>query len=131
MKANVPRSYNSLSPAKRNQIVEYAYEVAREQSEKDGRIMLDLYIKMVCVTLHDAFGFGEKRLNYFLGSHKLLFKRQVRMVSNGTQIEYLDRRMKEIFKKDGFPRQFFDDMLGPAELSDEEKEKAPSRSPEL
>ena len=112
MKANVPRSYSSLSPAKRNQIVNYAQEVAREQIDHDCRIMFDLYIKMVCVTLHDAFGFGEKRLNMFLGCHKRLFNRQVRMVKNGTQIEYLNRLMSEIFKKDGFPQQFFDDMLG-------------------
>ena len=90
--------------------------------------MLDLYIKMVCVTLHDAFGFGEKRLTYFLGSHKRLFYRQRRMVADGTQIEYLNRRMAEIFRKDGFPQDFFDSMLGEVEI---EKEKAPNRSPEL
>lgn len=77
--------------------------------------MLDLYIKMVCVTLHDAFGFGEKRLTYFLGNHKRLFHRQSKMVKDGSQIEYLDRRMAEIFKKGGFPKDFFDKMIGPVE----------------
>ena len=129
MKANVPRSFRSLSSGSRKQIVEYAQDVAREQTEHDMRIVLDLYIKMVCVTLHDAFGFGEKRLTYFLGSHKRMFYRQRRMVSDGTQIEYLDRRMKEIFRKDGFPQDFFDSMLGP--VRSEEKEKAPSERPEL
>ena len=126
MKANVPKQFRSLSSGSQQKIVEYAQDVAKEQTEKDMRIVLDLYIKMVCVTLHDAFGFGEKRLTYFLGSHKRLFHRQRRMVANGTQIEYLDRRMKEIFRKDGFPQDFFDDMLGPVE-----KEKAPSERPEL
>lgn len=129
MKANVPRSFRSLSSGSRKKIVEYAEDVAREQTQHDMRIVLDLYIKMVCVTLHDAFGFGEKRLTYFLGSHKRLFHRQRRMVENGTQIEYLDRRMKEIFKKDGFPQDFFDEMLGL--VGSEEKEKAPSKSLEL
>ena len=129
MKANIPRSFRSLSSGSRKQIVEYAQDVAREQTQHDMRIVLDLYIKMVCVTLHDAFGFGEKRLTYFLGCHKRLFHRQRRMVANGTQLEYLDRRMKEIFKKDGFPQEFFDDMLGP--VGSEEKEKAPSERPEL
>ena len=77
--------------------------------------MLDLYIKMVCVTLHDAFGFGEKRLNMFLGNHRRLFSKQQRMVKNNTQIEYLNKRMTEIFRKDGFPQSFFDDMLGKLE----------------
>ena len=129
MKANVPRSFRSLSSGSRKQIVEYAQDVAREQTERDMRIVFDLYIKMVCVTLHDAFGFGEKRLTYFLGCHKRLFYRQRRMVANGTQLEYLDRRMKEIFKKDGFPQEFFDDMLGA--VGSEQKEKAPSECPEL
>ena len=128
MRANVPKSYRSLPLSQRNQIVEYSQQVAKEQIEKDGRIMLDLYIKMVCVTLHDAFGFGKKRLTYFLGCHKRLFYRQRRMVADGTQIEYLNRRMAEIFRKDGFPQEFFDSMLGEV---DTEKEKAPSRSPEL
>ena len=87
-----------------------------ETTQKDARIMLDLYIKMVCVTLHDAFGFGERRLIRFLGNHRRLFDRQMRMVKAGTQLEWLDKRMAEIFHKDGFPQEFFDKMLGPVEV---------------
>ena len=116
MKANVPRAWQSLPNAQRKSIEEYCQRVAREAameaSQKDARIILDLYIKMVCVTLHDAFGFGEKRLTMFLGNHRRLFGRQSRMVRDGTQIEYLDQRMAEIFKKNGFPKDFFDKMLG-------------------
>ena len=119
MRANVPVSYDRLPKAQKKRIAEYcksvAYEAAQQTCEKDMRIMLDLYIKMVCVTLHDAFGFGEKRLNMFLGNHKRLFHRQRKMVRNGTQVEYLDRRMAEIFKKEGFPQGFFDEMLGPVD----------------
>lgn len=121
MKARVPKApkpWERLPSSQREQIVEHARNVAREQTEKDARIMLDLYIKMVCVTLHDAFGFGEKRLNMFLGNHKRLFHRQRRMVQNGTQLEYLDRRMAEIFRKNGFPQSFFDEMLGEVEKED-------------
>jgi hypothetical protein len=115
MKANVPRAWENLPHAQRKRIEEYALKIAREQNEKDGRIMLDLYIKMVCVTLHDAFGFGEKRLTMFIGNHRRLFKRQCRMVQDNTQIEYLNQRMAEIFKKNGFPQHFFDEMLGAVE----------------
>ena len=112
MKSNTPRSWQSLPPAQRKKIEEYLSQEVKKQIEKDMRIMLDLYIKMVCVTLHDAFGFGEKRLNMFLGNHRRLFSKQQRMVKNNTQIEYLNKRMTEIFRKDGFPQSFFDDMLG-------------------
>lgn len=112
MKANTPRSWQSLPSAQRKKIEEHAKQVARECIEKDERIMLDLYIKMVCLTLHDAFGFGEKRLNMFLGNHRRLFLRQRKMVQDDTQVAYLNSRMAEIFKRDGFPQQFFDEMLG-------------------
>ena len=103
MKANTPKAWQALPQAQRKQIEEYclnvALEAARETTERDARIMLDLYIKMVCVTLHDAFGFGEKRLSMFLGNHRQLFRRQKGMVKNDTQIEYLNDRMTKIFKK--------------------------------
>lgn len=75
------------------------------------------------MTLHDAFGFGEKRLTYFLGNHKRLFYRQKRMVQDGTQLEYLDKRMAEIFRKNGFPQEFFDKMLGEVEAPTEENQE--------
>ena len=125
MKVKIPRAYHMLPHGQKKRLEEYSREVALEaarmQTEKDGRIMLDLYIKMVCVTLHDAFGFGEKRLNMFLGNHKRLFHRQARMVKSGEQVEYLNRRMAEIFKKNGFPQSFFDDMLGEVPRIDGEK----------
>jgi hypothetical protein len=128
MKANIPKpkAWRDLSQAQRDRIEKYcrdvALEAARETTERDGRIMLDIYIKMVCLTLHDAFGFGEKRLTMFLGNHRRLFHRQRKMVQNGTQLEYLDKRMTEIFKKNGFPQEFFDEMLGAVETPTEEKE---------
>ena len=68
---------------------------------------------MVCKTLHDVFGMGEKRLYLFLGQHKRLFKEQAAMVKNGTQVEYLNAEMAKIFRKSGFPNSFFEGILGP------------------
>ena len=73
MRVNIPRSWQSLPYAQRKKIEEYLREVVVKEIEKDTRIMLDIYIKMVCVVLHDALGFGEKRLNMFLGNHRRLF----------------------------------------------------------
>lgn len=120
MKANIPKAWGQLPRSQKERIEAHARNIARVQMEKDGRIMLDLYIKMVCLTLHDAFGFGEKRLTYFLGNHKRLFYKQRRMVQDGTQLEYLDKRMAEIFHKNGFPQEFFDKMLGEVEAPTEE-----------
>lgn len=122
MKARVPKAYRDLTPKAKQQlqdyVVEIATEAAKKQEEHDCRIILDLYMKMVCCVLHDAFGFGEKRLTYFIGNHKRLFARQSKLVSKGEQIEYLNKRMSEIFKKDGFPQEFLDKLLGDIELLD-------------
>ena len=119
MKARLPKSWENLPPKQKEVIAEEIQKILIRQEEKDMRIMLDLYIKMACVTLHDAFGFGEKRLTMFLGNHKRLFHRQSKMVKDGTQIEYLNRRMAEIFKKNGFPQGFFDNMLGEIIVTEE------------
>ena len=112
MRVRIPKEFTELSRGQQRRIDEYWRNVALETLEKDGRIMLDLYIKMMCVTLHDAFGWGERRLLLLLGHHRELFFSQQKMVREGEQLEYLDRRMCEIFKKGGFPQSFFDKMLG-------------------
>lgn len=126
MRPNIPkppRAWENLPPAQRNSIREYAYSVARDQMEKDGRIMLDLYIKMTVCVLHDAHGMTEDDLLCFLGNHKRLFHRHVRMVENGTQLDYLNKRMAEIFPTSGFPQSFFDDMLGEVQTNENMEEK--------
>ena len=88
--------------------------------------MLDIYIKMACLVLHDAFGFGEQRLRAYIGNHKRLFHRQAKLVRKGDQLEYLDRRMAEIFKKDGFPQDFIDELLGPVDLTEKPADWLPA-----
>ena len=119
MNVLVPKPYTSLPRRQKEQITEYcrgvAFEAAKKTTEKDARIILDLYTKMVCKVLHDTFGYGEKRLYLFLGAHKRLFKEQMQKVKDGTQVDYLNAEMAKIFKKSGFPDEFFEDMLGKVE----------------
>lgn len=119
MKVRMSKPWERLPRSQREVIAGEMQKILMKQEEKDLRIMFDLYIKMVCVTLHDAFGFGEKRLTMFLGNHKRLFHRQHKMVKDGSQIEYLNHRMAEIFKKNGFPQSFFDNMLGEIIVTEE------------
>lgn len=120
MKVRVPKAWKNMSARDQEKLKAFTREVALEAAERqieiDGRIMLDIYIKMACLVLHDAFGFGEKRLTMYIGNHKRLFVRQAKLVSRGEQLQYLDRRMAEIFKRDGFPQKFIDDLLGEVEV---------------
>lgn len=116
MKVRTPKVWESLPAAQREKIEEYcrgvALEAARMTSERDARIMLDIYIKMVCWTLHEVFGFGEKRLTMFLVNHSNLFRDQCRRVKDGTQVAFLNETMAGIFRKNGFPQRIFDKLLG-------------------
>ena len=120
MKARIPQAWERMPKKQQAKVREHAINIAKKQMEIDARRILDLYIKMVCVVLHDACGFGEKRLIMFLGNHKRLFHRQCKMVANNTQEEYLNRRMAEIFKREGFPKDFFDKMLGEVIMFEED-----------
>ena len=103
MKAIIPRKFKQLKPSDQKKIL----SLADEQVSKNCTIMLDIYLKMSCLVLHDAFGFGEKRLNCYLGNYRRLFKKHAKLVRNGEQIEFLDKRMREIFKQNGYPDEFF------------------------
>lgn len=116
MKVRTPKVWESLPAAQREKIEAYCREVATEAArmttERDARLMLDIYIKMVCWTLHEVFGFGEKRLTMFLVNHSNLFWDQKRRVADGTQVAFLNETMAGIFRKNGFPQRIFDKMLG-------------------
>lgn len=120
MKVKVPKSYKQLSHTDQQDLKKFTQDVALEAAEamleRNSRIMLEIYMKMVCVMLHDAYGFGEKRLRVFLAGHKRVFARQFRLVERGEQLQYLNKRMDEIFKKDGFPQNFVDDLLGEVDV---------------
>ena len=127
MKARIPKAYRDLTPKAKAQlqdyVVEIATEAAKKQEENDCRVILDIYMKMVCCVLHDAFGFGGERLTLFIGNHKRLFARQSRLVDKGEQLEYLNNRMSEIFKKNGFPQDFIDSILGEVVIVDAPQEE--------
>ena len=121
LNARVPKPYDQLPDKDKEKIRAFIRQVALEAAEVEiqriARIMLDIYMKMACVMLHDGFGFGKKRLRMFLAGHKRVFARQFKLVERGEQLKYLNGRMTEIFKKDGFPQDFVDDLLGEVKVS--------------
>ena len=115
LKAKIPKAWDDLKPSDREKLTQFAkdiaFEAAEEQFKKDMRRAFDSYIKMACVVLHDAMGYGEEELMQFLGNHRRTFARQARMIREDAQVEYLNGRMAEIFPKGGFPQEFFDKMF--------------------
>lgn len=123
MNTRIPKAYQNLNDKDKKKIADYATEIAvqtaKQEEEKLCRIILELYIKFTVLILHEAFDFDESDLTQFLGDHRREFRRQFRLVSKGEQLEYLDKRMAEIFKKDGFPQDLLEDLIGKVEVTDE------------
>ena len=107
MNANLPRSYKRLPPSEQQHIK----DVFADELNKTAMIMLDIFLKMSCKALHDVHGLGEKRLTDYLGTYRRIFARQVKLVKAGTQIEELDREMRKIFRRGGYPDEFFKMMF--------------------
>ena len=117
MNVRKQKSWVNLPTSEQQKIV----ELLRAEEEKDLGIMLDLYIKMVCCTLHDVFGFGEQRLSVFLGSHMRLFKEQTKLAERGEQISYVDDKLGYIFRRNGYPQELMDKMCGKVEMVEDKK----------
>ena len=128
MDVRPPKEIRDLKPGALRRIEEYYDNFYRNEYtkalERDDRIILDLYMKMTCVTLYDKCGMTEEEIYLFLGHHRALFQDQIKRVHSGEQVDYLNRRMEEIFKRNGFPQGFFDKMLGSVESPEDERNGA-------
>ena len=89
----------------------FAKNLASEQLNKDVMIILDIFLKISCSILHNAFKYGEDRCTQYLGCFRREFGRQLRYVREGRQSEVLDERMRQIFRRGGYPDEFFQAMF--------------------
>ena len=106
MKAIIPKSYLNL-PKHEKQAIEklVTSEVDRALSEEEV-VLFTQYTKMMCIVLHDYFGFGDSRLHCAIGNFKTL-KRRYRDVKTAQDINLiLDKEMERIFKKNKFPQDY-------------------------
>ena len=112
MKVRVPKAWDSL-PKKQKQLIEdYCKQICLDSYNDDIALVLDTYIKMACIILHDNFGFGENRLNQFVGAHRMMFRQNLKWVKDHSQNAKLNERLKGIFRKNGYPKAAFDDIMG-------------------
>lgn len=107
MKAIMPKSWDRLPKSEKDKIA----EVCEEQMEKQMVVVLDAFLKMSCSVLHDGFGFGQDRLMCYLGNYHDVFEKHCKLVNNGTQFEVLNEEMRKIFKRSGYPDEFFRSMI--------------------
>jgi hypothetical protein len=68
------------------------------------------FVKIVCIILHDYFGWGEKRLTYLIGCFRMLHRKFRKLKTAKENNEALDKEMARIFKKGGFPQDYVESL---------------------
>lgn len=109
MKARIPRQYESLSDHDKLVISKVVDDLAYEKFEKYEADIQKIFLKLACINLNNHFGFGESRLMIFLAGFERLYMDIDKLKTNEEVEKYLDKRIKEIFKK-GYPQDWVDRM---------------------
>lgn len=112
MNVKVPKSWDSLPNKEKKKIEDYCKQICLESYNNDIALVLDTYIKMACIILHDHFGFGEHRLMRFVGAHRMAFRMNFKWVREKRQDAELNKKLAKIFRKYGYPKAAFDDIAG-------------------
>jgi hypothetical protein len=107
MKAIMPKSWRFL-PESDKKMIE---QVKEKEIDRRMMAMLDIVIKMTCDVLNETENLGESRLLRYIGNLHHVFNKHFCLVKEGKQIEYLDSRMRKIFRKGGYPDEFFKNMF--------------------
>jgi hypothetical protein len=126
----MPRSWNTLPKKEKDAIAEVCEEhmnavMAKKMAELTERIMrsvLDVYMKINCKVLHDSSGWGESRLMCHIGNYYHVFEKLFEQIKTGEPIEYLDEEMRKIFKKSGYPDEFFRSLFQDWDIDTNKKE---------
>ena len=103
MKANIPKSWNSLPRHEKEAIKKLMTEQVVEIVDEEEKQMQVVWMKMCCILLHEIYGFGEIRLLRFIARWKRMYARNKRYATNEGRDEWLDGEMKKLFKSCGFP----------------------------
>ena len=68
------------------------------------------WIKLLCIMLHDYYGFGKKRLFGIIGNWRCIYKKYCTNKTPEEMNKLIDERITEIFGEDGYPDVFAEDM---------------------
>ena len=106
MKAHLPKSYRNLPKHEKDAIDNLVKSEINRMLDEEEVTLFAQYTKMMCIILHDYYGFGENRLHCVMGNFKTL-KRRYRNINTAQEVNpILDKEMERIFKKNKFPEDF-------------------------
>lgn len=112
MKSRIPISYLNLPKHEKEAINKMVQDEINGILNEEEVVLFTQYTKMLCLVLHDyePDPFGEKRLTRVIGNFRMLH-RKFRKVKTASEVnEALEKEMKRIFKKGGFPQDYVENL---------------------
>ena len=114
MDARIPRSYLYLPKHEKKALDDYykseAMRMYNETLDKEEVNLFVQFVKIVCIILHEYFGFGERRLYRVIGCFRMLYRKFRSLKTAKETNEALDKEMARIFRKGGFPQDYVESL---------------------
>lgn len=107
MKAYMQKSFLELPPSEQRKINSYLDEVVTNRLNETYCTLQEVWIKMSCAILHDAFGFDDEQLIMYLANYRREYRQTGRRGSTEENVQAMNERMEKVFKN-GFPQEFID-----------------------
>lgn len=109
MNERIPKNktWEDLTETERPRIMDKLGDI----EERDMQRVLDVYMKISCLVLHDAFHFTEDDLIMFLGNYRRQFRQARKDVIADMQDERLKERLDKIFVNQKYPDDYFAGMF--------------------
>ena len=120
-KPRAPKEWERLPDRDKHIIIQYLKEKVMEELEQTlipdlVRINLDheeaelqkVWLKVMCVAMHEEHKHGEGRNLRTLLRWKRLYAKIERMKNSKERDEWLDAKIKKIFRKGGYPTEWVD-----------------------
>lgn len=110
MKANIPKSWLSLPEREKKAISKMVEDEANKAVDHEEAELQKIWLQLACIVLHDAFGFGERRLTRFLGNWKRVYRMNSKCENAEKQTEFLTDQMSKLFPQGGYPYEWIDSL---------------------
>lgn len=106
----MPKSWDRLPQYERDIITKIMSDTAYEIADKQLADTQEVWIKMLCVMLHDFHDMDEEELLRVIANWKRMYRRNQRIETKEEQTAWLDSELARCFPTCGFPQFRIDEM---------------------
>lgn len=108
MKANVPRSYNSLPASEKEKISRLVDELVTQGINHEEAEVQKIWIQYACIVLHTAFHFTKEDCEMFIANWRRIYRQNAKFRTKQEQDAFLEKYL-DFFGGD-YPTAFVDSL---------------------